>query len=298
MKSSILVAAEAPNVYIAARLYAAMGLSVLPCTGKKPALSNWTHLQHRIALPVTIDLWQKTGLLSNVGIICGDVSDGLVVVDLDGQAAIDAFRITFPDLLDTYSVRSGSGEGLHLYYVSRVVPPTTRVTGLDMGNIELRANGAYVIAPPSVHPESKKPYTISNPQAILLLPDLHEVVNWIKALIREKHGGTMLPVANKSLVINPTAYGAVSLRNAAVEVARALPGERNHTLYRMALKMGSLVADGKISAAQVERELLAAAGALTQSDGEAATRRTIRSGLHTGMQSARSAWEKRDEHGV
>jgi len=83
MKPAILVPAEAPNAYLAARLYAAMGLSVLPCTGKKPALSNWKHLQSRAATKETIDLWHKTGLLQNVGIICGAVSGNLADATLE-----------------------------------------------------------------------------------------------------------------------------------------------------------------------------------------------------------------------
>lgn len=291
MNPSILVAAEAPTVYEASKVYASLGMSVLPCDGKKPALKHWAHLQKRIATLPTIDLWQKTGLLTNVGIICGDVSDNLVVIDLDGNAAIDAFTIRFPGLLNTYTVRSGSGAGMHLYFYCRVLPPTTRVTGISYGNIELRANGCYVVAPPSIHPVSGKPYAVGDYCPITFVPDLNDVVNWIKRLIREKHGGTMPPAANAGKVRNATAYGAVALRNEANEVRGALPGERNNRLYRAALKMGSLITDGKIDRARVESELLAAASALSESDGEGATQRTIASGINQGMESSRERYK-------
>lgn len=292
MKPAILLPAEAPTVYLAARMYAAMGLSVLPCTGKKPTLSEWSHLQHRIAFAPTIDLWHKVGLLQNVGIICGAVSGNLVVMDLDGEVAIEAFKIRFPSLQNTYAVTSGSGMGMHLYYYVRDLPPTTRVVGTDYGNIELRSNGTYVVAPPSIHPVSGKSYTVALASEILYLPDMRQVVEWIKRLIAQKHGGVMPPASNANAIQNATAYGRVALHNEAVEVRRAIPGERNARLYRAALKMGSLIADGKIDRASVESALTAAAADLSATDGDAATTKTITSGIDQGLMSSRSAWKR------
>lgn len=292
MKPAICLAAEQENQYVAMRYYAALGLSVLPCIGKKPALKEWRHLQKRIADQRTIDLWLKVGLLENVGIICGAVSGNLVVIDLDGNAAIDAFLIRFPDLNYTYTVASGSGHGLHLYYHTRQHMPTTRVTSLDIGNIELRSTGAYVVAPPSIHPDSGKPYAVANHEEILYLEHMGNVVDWIKALIKEKHGGEMPPATNSSAVRNATAYGRVALTNEAADVAQALPGERNNRLFRAALKLGSLIADGKIDRGSVESALITAAAKLTETDGEAATRKTIASGIDQGLMSSRKAWKR------
>ena len=289
MTSAIVRAALQPNVYLASLAYANLGFSILPCAGKKPALAYWTHLQKRIALAPTINLWDTTGLLTNVGIICGAVSHNLVVMDLDGDAAIEAFYDQFPFLGNTYTVRSGSGHGRHLYYRVRNLPPTTRVIGSQFGNIELRANGTYVIAPPSVHPDTHQPYQLATIAEILVLAEMRPVVEWIKSLIREKHGGNMPPAANthERPVINNTAYGHAALAGECVKVRRAAVGARNHTLYEAALRMGSLIHDGKISASEVEQRLFDAAHELSASDGEAATRRTIASGLARGMENSR-----------
>lgn len=295
MKPAILLPAEAPSVYFATRMYAAMGLSVLPCAGKKPALSQWAHLQKRVALAPTIDLWHKTGLLENVGIICGAVSGGLVVMDFDGEAAFAEFSSRFPDLLDTYTVRSGSGHGYHLYYYVLYVPPTTRVIGIDVGNIELRSNGAYVVAPPSIHPDSHHPYVVHRASDIAYLHNMRPQVDWIKSLIQQKHGGTMPPAANasKGAVINNTAYGRAALAGECVKVRSAVAGARNHTLFEAALRMGSLIHDGKISGAEVEQRLFDAAHELSAADGEAATRRTIASGIERGLLNSRDTQGKR-----
>lgn len=291
MKSAISLAAEASSVYAAARLYAAQGLSVIPCDGKRPALTNWKHLQSRAATPATIDLWHKTGLLTNVGIITGAVSGNLVVIDLDGYLASEAIEIQFPSLLNTYRVQSGSGNGMHLYFYCNVLPPTTRVTGTSYGNIELRADGCYVVAPPSIHPNGK-PYTVGFGRDIAVVPHLHDVVKWIKDLIREKHGGTMPPAANSGAIRHVTAYGAAALRGEAAKVRLSAPGGRNHALYEAALRMGSLISDGKIDRATVEARLFEAAAALSASDGETATRKTIDSGINAGMENSRDRYRR------
>lgn len=287
MKPAILTAAEAPSVYLASRFYAALGFSVLPCTGKKPALDTWKHLQTRPALPATIDAWHQVDLLENVGIICGRVSGNLVVIDLDGDKATWAYFEAFPDLLNTYTVRSGSGHGMHFYYYVRDVPPTTRVTGLEAGNIELRSDGTYVIAPPSIHPVTGNRYAVADAVDIQHVDTLRPVVEWIKSLIADKHGGHMPPPANAGPVKNPTAYGRAALMGECDKIRRASVGGRNNVLYEAALRMGSLINDGKIDRVTVERALVSAAGALSDDDGEGATWRTITSGIQTGMESSR-----------
>ena len=283
---SLLQAAHASTPYRAALAYAELGLSVLPCTGKTPALPYWRPLQTHAATPTAITRWYQSGLLTNVGIICGKVSGGLVVIDLDGTLAVEAFQVRFPQFLNTYTVTSGSGHGLHLYFECDPVPPTTRVVGTPYGNVELRADGCYVVAPPSIHP-SGRPYSIFNAAAIMRPETLRPVVEWIKALMREKHGGTLPPPANAGQIVHKTAYGVAALRGEAADVARAGIGERNDRLYRAALKMGSLIADGKIDRSSVERALFAAAAALSQTDGEGATLRTIASGINRGLESSR-----------
>lgn len=295
MKPAICLAAEAPNAYVAARLYAAMGLSVLPCVGKRPALKYWENLQKRAADGVTINRWDEAELLKNVGIICGAVSNNLVVVDLDGDDAVSRFEGIFSNLLDTYAVRSGSGHGKHYYYWCDNLPPTTLYHG-ETGNVELRANGMYVVAPPSVHPDSLRNYVVTQATEIMRVPDLTNLMYWIRACISTKQGRRLPPPSNHT-PRHTTNYGKVALGNAAADVARAVPGERNIRLFNMALKMGSLIADNWLDRAHVEWELFKAAGALTEADGEAATRKTIASGIDFGMRNPRSEWEKSDQHG-
>lgn len=287
----ILAAAQAPTLLQAALTYELLGFSVLACSGKKPAV-NWSAFQQRRTHRDTIHKWAEYGLLTNVGIITGEVSGNLVVVDLDGHDAVLAFYMRFRDLMNTYAVTSGSGNGMHLYYYVHDLPPTTRVVGCPYGNIELRANGCYVVAPPSIHP-SGKPYEVAFASPIQYVDNLRPVMEWIKSLIAQKHGGIMPPATNSSAVKSVSAWAQAALTGECANVRLATKGARNITLYRAALKMGSLIADGKLERWRVEDALLEAASALTQTDGEGATLRTIVSGIKQGMESSRERFNKR-----
>jgi hypothetical protein len=166
--------------------------------------------------------------------------------------------------------------------------PTTRVTGCAYGNIELRSTGCYVIAPPSIHPNGK-PYTIHNPTEIARLPHLDRVVDWIKDLMKQKHGGSMPAATNAGVVRQASPWAAAALRDEARKVAATNQGGANIQLNRSAFKLGQIIAKGAIDRVQVENTLLAAAAGLSARDGEAATRRTIKSGIDAGMNNPRKS---------
>lgn len=281
---NVIEAAQAQTTVAAALAYAAMRISVLPCRGKEPAVKNWSELQQRRASIHKIQWWERNGLFGNVGVICGDVSENLVVIDLDGDAAINAFNSAFPAwFLDTYTVASGSGHGAHLYYYAETLPPTTRVVGSKVGNVELRANGCYVVAPPSIHPVTGKPYVVSNPAPIRRVPHLREVVLWVKDLMREKHGGQLPPARNAGQITSADRWAQAALTAECAAVRMAAAGARNNTLNRAAFKLGQLIKQGRLARADVENALYEAAAALAQTDGEATVLRTIKSGIEAGL---------------
>ena len=179
----ILRAAQSSSPAIAAQHYANLGYSVLPMRGKHPNLPTWKAYQKKPAGLDTIRQWEREERFQNVGLVCGAVSGGLVVVDLDGEGAYQMFSQNFPDLLKTYTVKSGGGEGWHLYYqLQPDLTPTTRVTGLPQGNIELRSEGLVVVAVPSQHPETGYPYQVIKPVAVSPIFNLNRLAAWIKDL--------------------------------------------------------------------------------------------------------------------
>lgn len=121
---TIVKAAQQETTLSAALVYAALGLSIIPLDGKRPALTTWTEYQQTAASPETIRAWDSAGLMKNIGIICGRVSGNLVVLDLDGAAGYPAFAATFPALAETYTIASGGGVGRHVYfYADPSLPP-------------------------------------------------------------------------------------------------------------------------------------------------------------------------------
>ncbi len=177
-------AARSPDPVTAAYRYAALGFSVLPLRGKRPFLRSWKPYQTTPPSRSRLHRWASAGLFGNVGIVCGVVSGGLVVLDLDGEAAYAAFAARFPHLAATYTVRTGSGTGHHVYLLSERLPPSTRALGTPYGNVELLSTGRQVVAPPSIHPGTGARYTVARADDIRRVRDLDDLVAWIRGLKR------------------------------------------------------------------------------------------------------------------
>ena len=273
------------SVLDAALRYVRHGVSIVPCQGKKAAIS-WAALCERRPTENEVWHWHRSGLLENVGIIGGSVSGGLVLIDLDGDEAVYRFSHQFPGLMETYTVQSGSGHGQHLYLRAGMLPSSRRTTGLEWGNVELRTDGSYVVAPPSIHPDTGRAYEVINRIPIKRVASLTLLTMWI-----DEQNATKRPAQNYSAETRPAIFGsrwalaALEAEQAAVRTAPA--GSRNHALNRAAYKLGQLVGAGKLSRAEVEAALLAAADSLARDDGESTVIRTINSGLSAGIQNPR-----------
>lgn len=282
---SIQQATLADTVLGAALAYESCGLSVIPVNGKQAAVP-WIRYQQQRATASMIHNWDYRGLWTGVAIICGKVSGNLVVIDLDGDDACAEFAAAFPERMNTLTVKTGSGHGLHLYYFVDKWTPTTRTTGF-----EVRSNGCYVVAPPSVHPVSLawyKPVTHIEPRRVR---DLGDVLAWIIAKIQtksaavrmEEHRAALNKIYPNANIRNPRAYACAALSKECDAVRAAGSGNRNTTLYHAALHMGNFIALQILSQPEVEDALLRAAGMLSSDDGEIATYRTIISGISMGI---------------
>lgn len=282
---NIREAAQQSDVLGAALAYAEMGLSVLPLHGKTPPVvggvqMGWARRQVERASFSMIHEWAQRGHLQNVGVVCGRVSRNLVVIDLDGDSAVNAFfNWAESRLPQTYSVRSGSGHGCHVYYICTELPTTTRTKGF-----ELRANGCYVVAPPSLHPETGSAYQPSRCD-VARVSNLEPLREWIKGKIQRPARPERPAEATFNRTIG-SEYGRRALASEIRTVSGAAEGQRNNLLNRAAYNLGQLVADGALERVQVESALLGAALAVGLD--ETTSLRTIKSGLNAGLQKPRS----------
>lgn len=138
-----------------ARYYVGKGLSVIPLkvTDKTPAVKTWKEYQNTIASDETLQKWFGDGKHHNIGIITGSIS-GLAVVDYDSKEALE-FRKK-KNLLKTPLVKTN--KGYHGYYAYPEGGARNFQKRDDLPGIDLRAEGGYVVAPPSVHPSGHKYY--------------------------------------------------------------------------------------------------------------------------------------------
>lgn len=276
---SLLTGAQCANVRSAASGYLLNGASVIPLVGKK-AVGRWQQYQER---RMTWAEFARVPVWRNVGIICGAVSENLLVVDLDGREAVMTFIARWPELLQTMAIRTG--RGYHLYYHTGTLPKNARVNG-----IELRGDGCYVVAPPSIHPETKQPYTVYK-QLPPMRADLSGVAAWLDGL---RSGETAVRETNRPIigegqqsaildrngqpVRNPKAYARFALNDECGRIGRQLEGGRNEHLNRSALRLGQLARLGWLTEGEIESALLDASARWSDmSDKE--RQASIRSGL-------------------
>ncbi len=132
---------------VAALQYAAMGLPVLPLrAGTKIPLTN-RGVYDATTDPEQIRRWWQQWPNANVGIACGKI----LVTDLDtykANAGSNAPALTNADLA-TIKVETAH-KGTHLWYLM----PEGKAYGNATGNlpkwIDIRGDGGYVVAPPSI----------------------------------------------------------------------------------------------------------------------------------------------------
>jgi hypothetical protein len=142
----------------AAERYRARGWSVLPVRPReKRPLIKWEALQSKAPTQEQVAGWFRHWPNANVGIVTGEISN-LIVIDVDpehgGDDSIAMLERRHGPLPVTVEAISGGG-GRHLYFAHPVTPLRNRA-GLAQG-VDLRGDGGYIVAPPSIHP-SGNPY--------------------------------------------------------------------------------------------------------------------------------------------
>lgn len=276
-----------PSTVAAALAYAAAGWPVLPVAAhaKHPLARHGVHDASVDA--AQIRRWWRRWPDASVGVATGARS-GLAIVDVDVNAGgreslvgLRSGRLTLPFTLLAYT----GGGGVHLYYRQpeglRVPNTVGRLPNVDgpLPGIDLRGDGGYVVAPPSVHASGHRyRWASRQPDAPAPLP------RWLWP-----------PPPSPAPIGHPCAprpggtspYGRAALDTEMEAVRRLVPGQRNDGLNRAAFSLSTLVAGGELAEDVVERQLLTAA--LAVGLGESEARRTIRSGLRAGAAVPRCA---------
>lgn len=133
---------------------AAIGWQLLPLHGKVPTTAHG--VKDASADPEQVARWWAGGRRHNIG---ARVPGHLVVLDLDPRngGTLDALAETnggpLPDTLTVYSGRGDGGQ--HRYYRH----PGGKLTQRNMpGGIDVKTDTGYCVLPPSLHPDTGRPY--------------------------------------------------------------------------------------------------------------------------------------------
>lgn len=228
----------------AALEYAEAGYAVIPVKRSDKAPYTPNGLTAATTNQAAIRQWWEWWPDANVAIVCGNVSGGIVVVDVDvkgknGFGSISYWEAQHGDFPETAVVHTGSGGKHYYFHVDNPEAFKNRVETLP--GVDIRGDGAYVVAPPSVH-ENGKMYTWRHGVSCTERDEVAEA------------NESVLELLNR----NPKDSAAQKQQDAAnrqrTDMHHVQEGQRNDTLFRFASKMvGSGISrDAALEAARTE----------------------------------------------
>lgn len=139
----------------AALHYAEIGLAVFPVKERDKVPATLHGVKEATTDPERIKRWWKRNPNFNIGIATGSVS-GIVVIDIDdneikgkhGKDTLRQWEAQHGDLPLTWQSLTGGGGVHYIYKTSEHFSNGVSV----LEDIDIRADGGYIVAPPSVHP--------------------------------------------------------------------------------------------------------------------------------------------------
>ncbi len=166
----------------AALQYEKLKWSVIPLRPReKLPLFPWSEFQKRRATRSEILEWWKKYPDANVGIVTGSVS-GLGVLDLDGPSGLrygSTAKLTSPVTILT-------GKGRQLYY--KFTEGLCNSAGDIAEGVDVRGEGGYVVAPPSIHPNGKRYQALCGVPYAVTLSDFPKLTSVKVPSIAAKYG--------------------------------------------------------------------------------------------------------------
>ncbi len=222
--------------------YLKHGFSVIPLRprGKEP-LIPWTEFQKRRASEAEVKSWFVRWPEANIGIVSGKIS-GIAVIDLDGTEGFNSCSAL--GLVSTCI--SITGRGKHLWYkLPSVQDIVTNAVRIKPG-IDIRGEGGFVVAPPSIHESGRRYRWLRNfPATIVDLPNFplkidgtnapsatvpiqHSKEDWISKALKEMKNGniddTLFTICSRLRADGYGAGDALVLLKPHADRAGATPG--------------------------------------------------------------------------
>ncbi len=152
------------------------GFSVIPIGSDKKPLISWKEYQKRHPTEEEVRSWFSRIDVTGIGIVTGKIS-GIAVLDIDKGAQTDGLILP-----PTPTTKTG-GDGWHYYYKCSSEFTLSCHNGFRH-KMDFKAEGGYVIAPPSLHKSGKR-YEWAIP---FEQEDLAEIPEWLltEVLMKER----------------------------------------------------------------------------------------------------------------
>jgi hypothetical protein len=275
--------------------YAKRGWHVFPLQPQdKIPLSRSRGFKDATTNPTTLKRWFGCGYPYNIGIRTG-IASGVFVFDPDGNLGAESHRALErqygPLPLTLISL---TGNGRHYWFRADQEIPSTGKNKVAP-NIDIKAEGGYVVAPPSIHPNGKTYRWLNHvppaPAPAWLIKLIHHA--------RTKPAPPLIlppkpPLLAPPRIISASSVSSAAYGNAALDreirgLVLASSGARNHALNRASFVLYQLVGGQELHAGHVHHRLIEAAKAngLLGENGLRAVQATINSGATAGLRNPR-----------
>lgn len=143
-----------------AKKYLELGLSIIPVMSDKTPVGKWKQFQSRKLLPTEIDTYFHESI-NGIGIICGAISGGLEVIDVDVKNDPTEtlwielgllLKQNLPDLYDKLVICQTPSGGNHIYYLCDTIAGNQKLAEKTNREvlIETRGEGGYIVAYPTI----------------------------------------------------------------------------------------------------------------------------------------------------
>jgi len=209
----------------------------------------------------TVANWWDQHPDANIGLATGG---RFFVVDVDSpEGWRDLLNANGGELPPCPTVRTG--KGTHLYFAMPDGLELGNRAGLGGGAFDVRGNGGYVVAPPSIHPDGRRYQWVT----VANLANLPAPPPWLLELLtaRKESKPAVTPTPPSARMDK---YVAAALAGVAADVSTAPEGQRNATLYTKARRLYSFVHAGRLSKAVATAALNDAAHSAGLPSGEIA----------------------------
>lgn len=148
-----------------APFYYAKGINVIPlyCESKRPLINAWSDYSDFPITPEVQNVWLQLPDNHNIGVVLGKQSNlGMLDIDYADDALIAEIRKILPEGYDKWT-RVGKKGMVFAFRFNPNVPRAFKLISKEHGTIcEYLCTGQQVVLPPSIHPETKQPYTANS----------------------------------------------------------------------------------------------------------------------------------------